>query len=46
MGCVIRFGGFRIPVAMDGEVIFLRPPLLYRCRPGDLIVFAPQPAAL
>ena len=42
----IRSGASRLPVAMDGEVIFLRPPLLYRCRPGDLIVFAPQPAAL
>jgi diacylglycerol kinase family enzyme len=40
----IRSGASRVPVAMDGEVIVLRPPLLYRCHPGDLIVFAPQQA--
>jgi diacylglycerol kinase family enzyme len=32
----------RLPVALDGEVIAMRPPLLYRSRPGDLVVFAPR----
>ncbi len=34
----------RLPVAVDGEVIVMRPPLVYRARPGDLVVFAPLPA--
>ncbi len=35
----------RLPVALDGEAITMRPPLSYRTRPGALVVFAP-PAAL
>jgi diacylglycerol kinase family enzyme len=32
-----------IGVALDGEVVELRPPLVYRSRPGALRVFAPHP---
>jgi len=32
----------RLPVSTDGEVQRLRPPLRYRSRPGDLVVFAPE----
>jgi diacylglycerol kinase family enzyme len=32
-----------VGVAMDGEVVELRPPLIYRSRPGALEVFAPRP---
>jgi diacylglycerol kinase family enzyme len=38
----IRSRASRLPVALDGEVVVMRPPLLYRSRPGDLIVFAPR----
>jgi diacylglycerol kinase family enzyme len=31
----------RLPVALDGEVAMLRPPLRYRARPNALRVFAP-----
>ena len=31
----------RLPVASDGELLRLRPPLHYRVRPGDLLVLAP-----
>jgi diacylglycerol kinase family enzyme len=34
----------RIAVALDGEVVFLRPPLHYRLRAGELRVYAPVPA--
>ena len=36
----------RLPVALDGEVKMLRPPLHYRTRPGALRVFAPASAAI
>jgi diacylglycerol kinase family enzyme len=32
-----------VGVALDGEVEELRPPLVYRSRPGALRVFAPRP---
>ena len=32
-----------LAVALDGEVVFLRPPLHYRIRAGDLRVYAPVP---
>ena len=32
----------RLAVALDGEVVFLRPPLHYRIRAGDLRVYAPR----
>jgi len=31
----------RLPVALDGEVEFMHPPLLYRTRPGALRVIVP-----
>jgi diacylglycerol kinase family enzyme len=31
-----------VGVALDGEVVELRPPLVYRSRPGALRVFAPR----
>jgi diacylglycerol kinase family enzyme len=34
----------RLAVALDGEVVFLRPPLHYRIRAGELRVYAPLPA--
>ena len=36
----------RLAVALDGEVVFLRPPLHFRIRPGELRVFAPIPPEL
>ena len=33
----------RLAVALDGEVVFLRPPLHYRIRGGELRVYAPIP---
>ena len=33
----------RLAVALDGEVVFLRPPLHYHIRGGELRVFAPAP---
>ena len=39
----IRAGASRLPVALDGEVETLRPPLRYRARPGALRVLAPDP---
>lgn len=30
-------------VALDGEVVRMKPPLTYRCRPGALRVFTPLP---
>ncbi|HYK80428.1 MAG TPA: diacylglycerol kinase family protein [Micropepsaceae bacterium] len=33
----------RLAVALDGEVVFLRPPLHYRIRAGELRVYAPIP---
>lgn len=35
----------RLPVAWDGEVVSMRPPLLYRSRPGDLLVIVPPPTS-
>jgi diacylglycerol kinase family enzyme len=32
----------RLLVALDGEVEVIRPPLLYRSRPGALQVLAPS----
>ena len=32
-----------LAVALDGEVVFLRPPLHYRIRAGELRVYAPIP---
>ena len=34
----------RLLVAMDGEVLVLRPPLVYRSIPGALRVLAPAAA--
>lgn len=34
----------RLPVALDGEVEVMQPPLRYRIMPGALKVFAPTPA--
>jgi diacylglycerol kinase family enzyme len=39
----IRTYASRLPVALDGEVEMLRPPLRYRARPGDLRVLTPAP---
>ena len=39
----IRSRASRLPVALDGEVVVMGPPLRYRSRPGDLVVFAPAP---
>jgi diacylglycerol kinase family enzyme len=33
----------RLQVAIDGEVVALASPLIYRCRPGALTVIAPEP---
>jgi diacylglycerol kinase family enzyme len=41
----IAMGSSRVPVSIDGEVATLRPPLLYRSRPGALRVIAPAPPA-
>ncbi len=40
----VRARTSRLPVACDGELLRLRPPLRYRIRPGALLVLAP-PAA-
>jgi diacylglycerol kinase family enzyme len=40
----IRSHASRVPVALDGEVETLRPPLRYRARPRALHVLAPAPA--
>jgi diacylglycerol kinase family enzyme len=37
----VRSKTSRLPVALDGEVEVLRPPLHYRSRPGALTVIAP-----
>lgn len=37
----IRTRSSRLPVACDGEVEIMRPPLRYRSRPASLTVFAP-----
>jgi diacylglycerol kinase family enzyme len=39
----IRMRASRMHVALDGEVVTMRPPLNYRVRPGALRVFAPAP---
>jgi len=39
----IRSKTSRLPVALDGEVEILHPPLHYRSRPGALRVIAPEP---
>jgi diacylglycerol kinase family enzyme len=39
----IRTYASRLPVALDGEVEMLRPPLRYRARPGTLRVLTPPP---
>jgi diacylglycerol kinase family enzyme len=37
----VRARPSRLPVATDGELLRLRPPLRYRIRPGELRVLAP-----
>ena len=37
----VRAGTSRLPVATDGELLRLRPPLRFRIRPGELLVLAP-----
>jgi diacylglycerol kinase family enzyme len=37
----VRAKASRLPVALDGEVEVMRPPLHYRSRPGALRVIAP-----
>lgn len=39
----IRSRARKLPVALDGEVEMMRPPLRYRIRPAALRVFAPAP---
>ena len=39
----IRSRASRLPVALDGEVETMRPPLRYRTRPGALRVLTPAP---
>ena len=39
----IRSRASRLPVALDGEVETMRPPLRYRARPGALRVLTPVP---
>jgi diacylglycerol kinase family enzyme len=34
-----------VRVALDGEVVRMESPILYRIRPGALRVLAPEPAA-
>jgi diacylglycerol kinase family enzyme len=41
----IRSRASRLLVALDGEVVAMRPPLRYRIRPGALDVFASAPEA-
>jgi diacylglycerol kinase family enzyme len=40
----VRSRTSRLPVALDGEVQVMQPPLRYRIMPGALKVFAPAPA--
>jgi diacylglycerol kinase family enzyme len=37
----VRARTSRLPVATDGELLQLRPPLRFRIRPGELMVLAP-----
>ena len=37
----VRARTSRLPVATDGELLRLRPPLRFRIRPGELLVLAP-----
>ena len=37
----VRARPSRLPVAIDGELLRMRPPLRYRIRPGELLVLAP-----
>jgi diacylglycerol kinase family enzyme len=37
----VRSKTSRVPVALDGEVEMMRPPLRYRSRPGALWVIVP-----
>jgi diacylglycerol kinase family enzyme len=39
----VRSRTSRLPVALDGEVQVMQPPLRYRIMPGALTVFAPSP---
>jgi diacylglycerol kinase family enzyme len=39
----VRSKTSRLPVALDGEVEFMHPPLHYRTRPGTLRVIVPNP---
>jgi diacylglycerol kinase family enzyme len=41
----VRSKTSRLPVALDGEVQMMQPPLRYRIMPGALKVFAPETAA-
>jgi diacylglycerol kinase family enzyme len=41
----VRSRTSRLPVALDGEVQVMQPPLRYRIMPGALKVFAPAPAS-
>jgi len=41
----VRSRTSRLPVALDGEVQLMQPPLRYRIMPGALKVFAPETAA-
>lgn len=38
----LETGKYRVKVALDGEVIYLKPPLHYRIRPKDLPVILPS----
>ena len=38
----VRSKTSRLPVALDGEVEFMRPPLHYRTRPGALRVIVSE----
>ncbi|MGH9179810.1 MAG: diacylglycerol/lipid kinase family protein [Acidimicrobiales bacterium] len=38
---VVALGRSSVEVALDGEVVLLRPPLRYRCLPGALTVLVP-----
>jgi diacylglycerol kinase family enzyme len=41
----VRARTSRLPVAIDGELLQLRPPLHFKVRPGDLLVLAPPVSA-
>jgi diacylglycerol kinase family enzyme len=43
---LVRSKTSRLPVALDGEVEIMHPPLKYRSRPGALRVIVPEHAAL